>query len=138
MRYSAQYFRYVPLIVFMGLIFCLSHQSGESIELPAIPFVDKIAHSLIYAFLAGSAIFAFASVAENRGIRIQVFGVFVVLFCLMYGVTDEFHQSFIPGRFPSGADIAADGIGAVLAVCIWSHWKRQQPVSVASLRVPAE
>lgn len=35
-----------------------------------------------------------------------------------YGVLDEFHQSFVPGRDPSAFDVLADFIGATLAVMI--------------------
>lgn len=35
---------------------------------------------------------------------------------LLYGITDEIHQSFVPGRHPSAVDIVVDGIGAALAV----------------------
>lgn len=35
-----------------------------------------------------------------------------------YGVLDEFHQSFVPGRNPSVLDVLADFVGAALAVLI--------------------
>lgn len=35
-----------------------------------------------------------------------------------YGVLDEFHQSFVPGRDTSALDVLADFIGATLAVMI--------------------
>lgn len=31
---------------------------------------------------------------------------------VLYGVADEIHQSFIPGRVTSGSDILADLVGA--------------------------
>jgi len=114
----------------MGTIFWLSHQRGTSLELPEIPYIDKLAHGLIYAILAWAAIFAVP--AENTGRRAKRFGVFVVLFCLMYGLSDEFHQSFIPGRFPSMGDLAADVVGATLAVFAWNLWNRKQQVTPAA------
>lgn len=38
-----------------------------------------------------------------------------------YGVLDEFHQSFVPGRNPSVLDVLADFVGAALAVLIIPH-----------------
>lgn len=35
-----------------------------------------------------------------------------------YGVLDEFHQSFVPGRNPSAMDVVVDFVGAALAVLI--------------------
>jgi VanZ family protein len=42
-----------------------------------------------------------------------------VLFCLLFGISDEFHQAFIPGRVVSAWDVAADSFGALLVVCLW-------------------
>ena len=36
----------------------------------------------------------------------------------LYGVSDEFHQSFIPGRFAALDDVVADMMGSIFgAVC---------------------
>lgn len=35
-----------------------------------------------------------------------------ILIASLYGVSDEFHQSFVPGRVPDPADWALDTIGA--------------------------
>ena len=37
-----------------------------------------------------------------------------VLFCFLYGLSDEFHQIFVPGREASLGDAAADTIGGFL------------------------
>lgn len=37
----------------------------------------------------------------------------------LYGVIDEIHQSFVPGRVPSFGDVLADLSGAVLATMLW-------------------
>jgi VanZ family protein len=36
--------------------------------------------------------------------------------CACYGVTDEWHQRYVPGRFPSVDDWVADALGAAAAV----------------------
>ena len=46
-----------------------------------------------------------------------------VVFCLVYGMTDEFHQSFIPQRSVSGLDLLADLVGAMLVCGIWLRSK---------------
>ncbi len=33
-----------------------------------------------------------------------------------WGLLDEFHQSFVPGRVPDGMDVLADGLGMTLAL----------------------
>lgn len=42
----------------------------------------------------------------------------VVLFCLLYGVSDEWHQSFVAGRDASVFDWLADTAGAILLVSL--------------------
>lgn len=43
---------------------------------------------------------------------------YAIAIATAYGVLDEFHQSFVPGRDPSAWDVLADFAGAALAVLI--------------------
>jgi VanZ family protein len=43
----------------------------------------------------------------------------VIIFCLLYGVSDEFHQSFIANRSPDPLDLIADVFGAALVSGGW-------------------
>ncbi len=113
--------RFVPVTLVMGLIFFLSNQSGASLPLPHIPNIDKVAHFLIYALLAAAALYAFPEPVQRR--RALFVGMFVVLLCVLYGITDEFHQSFIPGRCVSGWDLLADTVGASVMVLGWRYWR---------------
>jgi len=116
-------FRFIPLIAVMGIIFFLSNQPGDSLDLPDVPDLDKGLHCIVYGVLALSALFAVPEYKYNANpYRISLL---VVLFCLLYGISDEFHQSFIPGRFPSVLDLVADTIGAVVVVWIWYRMKRK-------------
>ena len=42
----------------------------------------------------------------------------------LYGISDEFHQSFVPGRTPDVVDWLADTSGALLAVLLIAHFSR--------------
>ncbi|MGH8657315.1 MAG: VanZ family protein [Gammaproteobacteria bacterium] len=42
--------------------------------------------------------------------------VVVLTVTILYGISDEFHQSFVPGRQPSWYDVLADGLGGLLGV----------------------
>ena len=116
--------RLFPVIVVMGAIFYQSHQPGNSFSLPDIVNIDKAFHCLVYAVL-GLA-FLHALPPRWRCGRSLLAGGAVVLFCLLYGVTDEFHQSFIAGRRAGGWDVAADGAGGLLAAVGdwgWGRWR---------------
>lgn len=108
--------RLLPPLAVMVLIFLLSHQQGDDLP-PFFPFFDKIAHFSIYGLLAATVIGAFRP--EVRQLRPGVVILGAVLCCLVYGISDEFHQSFIPGRSPSAADVVADTLGGLSAALAW-------------------
>ncbi len=114
---SVNYFKMIPMVCIMGIIFCLSHQPGDTLELPDYPQIDKIAHMVIFGFLAVSAIFAFSSnYKKTYPFRVAIYA---TLFCVFYGITDEIHQIFVPNRFSSISDIVADGIGGLVISIFW-------------------
>lgn len=108
--------RTVPMTLVMGTIFLLSHQSGDNLTLPMFPGADKIAHMLAYATLALTVLWGRAKNGLQKPRRVAVE---TVLFCLFYGLTDEYHQSFIPLRSVSGLDLLADTAGALCVALVW-------------------
>ena len=73
---------------------------------------DHFGHSLGYAMLAVLVLRALAG-ATWSGIT-TVRSLSTVIFCTLYGMSDEWHQSFVPGRTAAWDDVAADLRGAVL------------------------
>ncbi|MEF8794706.1 VanZ family protein [Thiohalorhabdus sp.] len=37
---------------------------------------------------------------------------------IAYGLADEWHQAYVPGRFPSATDVVADALGALAAAAL--------------------
>jgi len=109
--------RMLPMILVMGTIFFLSQQPGDTLDLPDVPDLDKFLHALAYGVLAATTLFAIRP-DRRRANPVRV-GLFVILFCILYGISDELHQAFVPSRMPDILDLLADTIGAVLVVCIW-------------------
>jgi VanZ family protein len=76
--------------------------------------LDKLTHFLLYgveAFLLHRAI-----ATPGRGFAwSRVLGVVGVM--AVWGVLDEVHQEWIPGRRMDGADLGADVAGAVIGAC---------------------
>ena len=68
-----------------------------------------VGHYITYFILAVLIWWAIASH------RIAV-SLIVVLICMLYGISDEYHQSFVVGRSPDVLDLRNDTIGAVLAM----------------------
>jgi VanZ family protein len=115
------FFRLIPVCTMMGIIFFLSHTPADSFRLPLPPGTDKLIHIIIYGILAAAAIVAFDRRTRiERSLKVALL---VVLFCLVYGLLDELHQSYIPGRDASIADVVADGVGACLFCLFWQRKK---------------
>ncbi|MBE0584100.1 MAG: VanZ family protein, partial [Desulfofustis sp.] len=105
----------IPMPLVMGIIFLMSAQPGDSLQLPFFFFgADKIAHALAYGLLAAVTLIALP--VQLRSDRPRQAAVIAWLVCLCYGLSDELHQSFVPGREASFGDLLADGIGAAI-VC---------------------
>ena len=51
---------------------------------------------------------------------------FIAAFVLasIYGITDELHQSMVPGRDATAGDVAADTVGAFIGSLVASFIKR--------------
>ena len=105
------------MTVVMGTIFFLSHQSGDSLPLPPVWNIDKVAHMFVYGILAGTVIYSFLpSYQKSNPLAVACTAVIVSTF---YGFSDEFHQSFIFMRQVSVLDIAADFSGALVVSGFW-------------------
>lgn len=79
---------------------------------------------VVYGVLAATILYGF-EVSLKKG-RASVLFLVTVTICILYGIGDEYHQSFIPGRFASAADLVADTLGAVVACTAWFFWKRKK------------
>ena len=95
----------------MAAQFYLSSQSRLPQVLPALPHVDKLEHG-VWFFVLG--LLAFRAVREGEGWSARGASLFLVAGALAWGVSDEFHQSFVPGRAVEAADVAADLAGAAV------------------------
>ena len=69
-------------------------------------------HVVEYAILSFLLFRAVAN-AESPVLRMNAY-VFAITFAVLFGITDELHQFFVPGRDCSGVDLIFDGVGSCL------------------------
>lgn len=111
-----------PVIVYSGIIFWVS--SWPSIDTPPlIPHLDKFLHVVefgIFGLLLGRALRRSGFKWTSRKV------LFIVLVCsFFYGLSDEYHQSFVPGRNSSFIDVLADTVGGFLGGLLYiKHQKK--------------
>lgn len=117
-------FRYwIPVLFILAAIFYLSSLPAK--DLPKIwflnwPFADKVEHFGIYGLL-GFAIARALSGGYPGFARFSEFKRFILITTVLgaaYGILDEFHQSFVPGRSVDAFDVVADTLGAFSGSCL--------------------
>jgi hypothetical protein len=111
---------FLPLVLYCLLIFYLSSQTRFIFQPSEFFSSDKLYHFLEYTvlgILAGRLIRAYAF--NFRGLSSVAA---ITLFCLLYGVGDEFHQWFVPGRSATLGDVLADTIGGWAGGKLYLHF----------------
>jgi len=99
-----------PVILYSGIIFYVSSMPDVKTPLQGIQF-DKFLHILVYVpfgFLLARGI-CNARGSVSRGMLLGT----VLMVSFLYGLSDEIHQSFVPGRNAGIIDIIADTVGSV-------------------------
>jgi VanZ family protein len=99
-------------IAWAGVIFYLSSQPGMDIP-PPFPHMDKLLHALAFGLL-GFLVLGGLRPGKDGYSRGQL--LLAIAIAGIYGVLDEVHQHFVPGRMPDALDVMADLVGAVLGV----------------------
>lgn len=97
----------------MAGIFAASSSSGPGGGLAIPDWATHGAAYLVLAVLLGRAL------AAGRGAFTARQALLAALLSAAYGVTDEYHQSFVPGRHPSAADVAKDLGGSVVGAALY-------------------
>lgn len=113
----------VPVILYASLIFTLS--SFPHIPQPKLfPNADKVIHLFEYAILTLLLARAIGSMKTQKG-KIQ--GVyFAVIIASLYGISDEIHQAFVPGRDCNLIDWFSDLSGVLLFLIIKLSFEKKR------------
>ncbi len=121
------FLKWLPALLIFMISFYLSSQPIIQ-KMPSFPFADKIVHFICFGGLA----FWVAFGCNISGFRLKeiILPSFIVSF---YGIIDEIHQSFTPGRSSTVSDWIADTLGAILGsfaffllVKILKNWKNRK------------
>lgn len=131
----------ILVIIWCLIIFLFSNQNGNSstntsdiinktvIEVFKVDekyandtsfIVRKCAHFLLY-FILGLLVY---NMFNNINIQNKL--LYTILFCIIYSITDEIHQYFIPGRTFKLFDILLDSISSFISSYIWSRHEKNK------------
>jgi len=110
---------WLPVILWMAVIFSFSSlPTGTTTEIIWWDFIiKKTAHVVEYAILS----FLLYRALVNSGVSKNKAGIWAIFLCVLYGLSDEYHQSFTPGRTPKLRDVGFDTIGATgIIYIVWN------------------
>ncbi|EYE87185.1 phosphotransbutyrylase [Fervidicella metallireducens AeB] len=127
--------KWAYVIIWMAIIFFFSCQNGEAssnnnkfieqillyfrIDLNSIfngngsYLIRKVAHFTEYFIL-----YYFVFNALNKDVSFRKNLIISLIFTFLYACSDEFHQSFTPGRYPSFKDVMIDTGGGTFCMVI--------------------
>lgn len=106
-------FDILALVFYCAVIFWLSHQ--PSLPMPMLfEFQDKLHHFTAYFLMGVLAWRNFRHFARSP-VNLVIIS---VVFCSLYGISDEWHQSFVEGRTADTWDWVADTLGASVALLV--------------------
>lgn len=118
---------WLPSLAWAALIFAFSAQA----DLTFTPDEDldfvvrKLGHMAIFGVLALLLWRALAATTTLRRPR-----AWALVLTVVYAITDELHQAFVPGRYASAGDVGIDAAGALIAVAIAGfvgvRWNRRR------------
>jgi len=106
--------KWTPPVLWMGFLFFLSELQFQSNFW--FPGLDKLVHGVLYGILGVSLAWSkLRTGSKIPGYRLLLIGV-------VYGYLDEWHQSFVPGRFPSWEDGLADVAGLIIGFYFFNRF----------------
>lgn len=102
---------WLPAIALCAVIFCQSSFATPHV-LPAWPHKDKVLHGVVYGLLATLWVRAFNTLEGFHGRR-RLLMITGIALATLYGLSDEWHQSFVAARTADPADLLADFCGSI-------------------------
>ncbi|MFC1585202.1 VanZ family protein [Fibrobacterota bacterium] len=119
---------WLPAIMFMIVLSCVSHVPGQHLNMTLFPMSDKLLHFSAYSIL-GVLLQARTII---RGRLTRRVGLPSLLWPGMsagiaHGIMDEIHQKFIPFREFSYLDMTANLLGVTAGIVLFSLFLSRKP-----------
>lgn len=104
-----------PVLAWMAVIFILSSipSLGDPTRNRWKVDPHAIAHLTVFAALG------FLTIRGMLANEVPRAAWWAVVVGVVYAVSDEIHQSFVPGRTPSIMDVITDGVGVLMGMLVW-------------------
>ncbi len=114
---------WLPAAMWAALIFFLSSLPDVTPDITLFPHSDKLAHVVMYGPLG---YFLMRATAHHPGGLRRHPLRWAIILGVLYGLSDEIHQAFVPGRTMDLLDWFADGIGVTAGALIRQYFERNR------------
>jgi VanZ family protein len=84
-----------------------------------------IAYHFVVFFLF--SFFLLATIKGNKKLKTSYL-IIVLIFSVIYAISDEFHQSFVPGRNADIKDVLTDSVGIILSLLISIYIEKKRKI----------
>jgi VanZ family protein len=112
--------KHLPLFLICIFIFIQSDKTARVVSYDGNTnwFIHKLAHFVLFSLVF---LFANRSFGDKRK---------ALVFTILYGISDEIHQSFVPTRTASLTDVLIDSSAGVSMYFLISKYKKYLPISI--------
>jgi VanZ family protein len=111
---------WLPPLAWMAIIFAFSSRHGGAHLPDAEVLLRKLGHVAGYLVLTLLLLRALRRSGVTAALPVAMAA------ALAYAVSDEWHQSFVPGRGATAHDVAIDGIGIGLAALVGTRTRLRE------------
>lgn len=123
--------RWLAVIAYAGVIFFFSSRTPKGLPKIEIPHIDKVVHATEYAGLG----FLLCRALRRREVPTPAEIALAVTLGTAYGVSDEYHQTFVPGRSGNDlGDLLADAVGSSLGALLYTQLAKRAYLSTSTKR----
>ncbi len=126
---------WLPVIIWCSVIFYLSGipNLSSGLERPLDMVLRKGAHLVEYAVLT---FLLWRALSNSFKIDLVWLYSLSAGISILYAISDEIHQSFVPTRGPRVMDVLIDSIGAVIALWLIMRRNRNSGLSIRTHSTP--
>ncbi|HGY57031.1 MAG TPA: VanZ family protein [Caldithrix abyssi] len=109
-----------PWLLMMLFIFVMSSIPDLTQPVLVFDYSDKLIHFVVFGILGVLMARGFAR-SGNVFIR-QHYVLTSIVFAVLFALTDEWHQSFVPGRTADWLDWLADTLGILIFIVLYNRF----------------
>ncbi|MCG3120533.1 MAG: hypothetical protein ALAOOOJD_03277 [bacterium] len=119
---KALLYRFGVTLAWAALLFLLSSIPDLTFPVTVFSWDDKIQHTVAYAPLG---FLLLRSIVWKNQITRRDWWLALII-GVLYAVSDEIHQYFVPGRTMDWTDALADTLGVIIGSGIFYQWRKRQ------------